>query len=47
MIIRQVIFVAGGSDVEHSILMSGHFDQTRIFKTAVNNGAAVSEYKGI
>jgi hypothetical protein len=50
MIIRQVIFVAGGGDVggfrEHSILMSGHFDQARIFKAAVNNGATVGEYKG-
>lgn len=50
MSIDQMIFAAGGSDTstlgEHSILVSGHFDQRRIFKAAVENGAAVSEFKG-
>jgi hypothetical protein len=50
MIIRQMIFAAGGSDTskfgEHSIMISGHFDQARIFKAAVDNGASVTEFKG-
>jgi hypothetical protein len=50
MIIRQIIFASGGSDTsklgEHSILVSGHFDQARIFKAAVENGASVSEFRG-
>jgi hypothetical protein len=51
LIIDQMLFVAGASDTsklgEHSLLMSGHFDQTRIFKAAVENGARVSEFRGI
>jgi hypothetical protein len=50
MIIHQMIFTAGGSDAsklgEHSLLISGHFDQTRIFKAAVQNGATVTEFRG-
>jgi hypothetical protein len=50
MIIHQMIFTAGSSDTsklgEHSLLISGHFDQTRIFKAAVENGATVSEFRG-
>jgi hypothetical protein len=50
MMIHQMIFAAGGSDTsnsaEHSVLMSGHFDQTRIFKAAVQNGATVTEFRG-
>jgi hypothetical protein len=50
MIIHQMIFAAGSSDTsklgEHSLLISGHFDQTRIFKAAVENGASVSEFRG-
>jgi hypothetical protein len=50
MIIRQMIFAAGNTDPsrwgEHSILTSGHFDQDRIFKAAVQNGATVTEFKG-
>jgi hypothetical protein len=50
MIIDQMMFAAGGSDPrqlgEHSLLMSGHFDQTRIFKSAVENGASMSEFRG-
>jgi hypothetical protein len=50
MIIHQMIFAAGGGDPsrsgEHSALMSGHFDQARIFKAAVDNGATVTEFRG-
>jgi hypothetical protein len=50
MIIHQMIFAAGGSDTskwgEHSLLINGHFDQTRIFKAAVDNGATVTEFRG-
>jgi hypothetical protein len=50
MTIRQMIFVAGGSNTsksgEHSLLTSGHFDQARIFKAAVENGATVTEFRG-
>jgi hypothetical protein len=51
LIIDQMLFAAGGSDKsklgEHSLLMSGHFDQKRIFKAALENGASVSEFRGI
>ena len=51
LIIDQMLFVAGGSDTsksgEHGLLMSGHFDQQRIFKAALENGASVSEFRGI
>jgi hypothetical protein len=51
MIIHQMIFAAGGSDTskwgEHSILTKGHFNQARIFKAAVDNGATVTEFRGI
>ena len=51
LIIDQMLFVAGGSDTsksgEHGLLMSGHFNQTRIFKAALENGASVSEFRGI
>ena len=50
MVIRQMIFAAGGSDpstwAEHSILLSGRFDQDRIFRAAVSNGATVTEFRG-
>src|SRR5271170_2072066 len=51
MIIHQIVFAAGGSDPstlgEHSLLVSGHFDQKRIFRAAVENGARLSEFRGI
>jgi hypothetical protein len=51
MRIGQMIFAAGGSDPsrwgEHSILVSGIFNQERIFKAAVQNGATVTEFKGV
>jgi hypothetical protein len=50
MIIHQMIFTSGSGDTskvgEHSILISGHFDQARIFKAAVENGATVTDFKG-
>jgi hypothetical protein len=50
MIIRQMIFASGGSDTskpgDHSLLTRGHFDQARIFKAAVENGATVTEFRG-
>ncbi|HEY1897383.1 MAG TPA: hypothetical protein VGG62_13970 [Terracidiphilus sp.] len=49
-VIRQVILVASlnvAGQAEHSLLASGHFDQARIFTAAVQNGATVSEYRGI
>jgi hypothetical protein len=46
-IIHQIIFAAGGADPstsgEHSLLVSGHFDQKRIFRAAVENGARLSD----
>jgi hypothetical protein len=51
MKIGQMIFAAGGSDAstwgEHSILVSGLFNQERIFKAALQNGATVTDFKGI
>jgi len=51
LIIDQMLFVAGGGDTsesrEHGLLMCGHFDQARIFKAALENGAGVSEFRGI
>jgi hypothetical protein len=50
-IIHQIIFAAGGADPstlgEHSLLVSGHFDQKRIFRAAVENGARLSDFRGI
>jgi hypothetical protein len=51
MKISQMIFAAGGSEAstwgEHSILVSGLFNQERIFKAALQNGATVTDFKGI
>jgi hypothetical protein len=50
-IIRHAVFVAmdGGSDQldEHTLLMSGHFDQARIYKSVVEGGDVVTHYRGI
>jgi hypothetical protein len=50
-IIRQLVLVAEADDkgilTDHSLLAIGHFDQARIFKGAVENGADISEFKGI
>jgi len=48
--IHQIILVAmvgmSGLD-EHSILVSGHFDQPLIYRSAVNGGADITRYRGI
>lgn len=50
-IFQQVVFVAmadsAGLLSEHSVLVSGHFDQTHIYKSAVEGGATVTHYRGI
>jgi hypothetical protein len=50
-VIRQIIFVAApdkaGSLSEHSLLVSGHFDRTRIYGSAVDGGATITDYHGI
>lgn len=49
--IQHAIFVAkddiAGYLDEHSLLMSGHFDQTRIYKSAIEGGARPIAYRGI
>jgi hypothetical protein len=49
--IERTIFVAArgteGLISEHSLLASGHFDARHIFKAAMENGAAKTEYLGI
>jgi hypothetical protein len=49
--IRQVVFVAiagrDGELREHSLLASGHFDQARIYKSAIESGATLIGYRGI
>ena len=49
--IKESISVAGadtaGPPTEHSLLVSGRFDQARIFKAALENGATLKEYDGI
>jgi hypothetical protein len=50
-IFQQVVFVAiannAGLLTEHSLLVSGHFDQPHIYKSAVKGGATVTYYRGI
>lgn len=50
-IVRQIVFVAIADDKgrlnEHSLLASGHFDQSRIYKSATNTGAELANYRGI
>lgn len=49
--IRQVVFVAiantDGELREHSLLVSGRFDQARIYKSATESGAILIHYRGI
>jgi hypothetical protein len=49
--IDEIIFVAvankAGMLSEHSLLVSGRFDQARIYKAALENGAALANYGGI
>ena len=50
-IIHQIVFVAiaanQGPLSEHSLLVSGHFDQPRLFRSATDGGAAVTKYRTI
>jgi hypothetical protein len=50
-IIHQIVFVAiavnQGPLSEHSLLVSGHFDQPRLFRSATDGGAAVTSYRRI
>jgi hypothetical protein len=49
--IDQVVFVAiansAGQLSEHGLLVSGHFDQPHIYKSAAEGGATVTYYRGI
>jgi hypothetical protein len=50
-VIHQVILVATKQATRnpdrHSLLASGHFNQARIFKAAVENGAVVDQYRSV
>lgn len=50
-IIQQIVFVAladrDGELREHSLLVSGYFDRARIYKSATENGAILTGYRGI
>jgi hypothetical protein len=50
-IIHQILLVAmtnnEGQPNEHSLLVSGHFDQPQVFKSAIDGGAAVTIYRRI
>lgn len=50
-VVRHAMFVAtednNGQFDEHSFLASGHFDQARIYKSAVNGGAKAISYHNI
>jgi len=50
-IVRQVVFVAiaerDGELREHSLLVSGHFDQARIYKSTTESEAILTGYRGI
>jgi hypothetical protein len=49
--IRQIFFVSGrengNSRVEHSTLAIGQFDQARIYRAAIQNGAQIRDYRGL
>ena len=49
--IHQIVFVSATSTVgqlnEHSLLVSGHFDQLHVFKSASQGGAAVTDYRSV
>jgi hypothetical protein len=49
-VIHQVVLVAGsdaGQSGAHSLLASGYFDRTRIWKAALVNGASATEWRGV
>jgi hypothetical protein len=49
-VVDQVILVTGdvtgATEEEHSLLVSGHFNQARIFKAAVENHSGLGDYRG-
>lgn len=49
--IHQIVFVSlinnDGQLSEHSLLVSGHFDQPHVFKSAAEGGAAVRDYHSV
>lgn len=49
--IQHAVFIAkndiAGYLNEHSLLMSGHFDQHRIYKSAIDGGARLIQYHGL
>ena len=49
--IHQMVFVSvinnDGQLSEHSLLVSGHFDQPHVFKSAAEGGAAVTDYHSV
>jgi hypothetical protein len=48
--IHQIVFVALSDRVmlnEHSLLASGHFDKSQLFKAALSAGATINRYRGI
>jgi hypothetical protein len=49
--VHHAVFVAmdGGTNGldEHSLLVSGHFDQTHVYKSAADGGASLVQYRGI
>jgi hypothetical protein len=50
-IVRHAIFIAmddnAAETAEHSLMMSGHFDQARIYKSALDGGEEILHYRGI
>jgi hypothetical protein len=50
-IIHQIVFVAVANNAgrldEHSLLVSGRFDQPHVFKSAADGGAALTNYRRI
>lgn len=50
-VVRHAVFVAIADDTgylrEHGLMLSGHFDRQRIYKSAEDGGAPVFSYRGI
>jgi hypothetical protein len=50
-VVRHAIFVAIADDTgylrEHGLMLSGHFDRERVYKSAEDGGAPVISYRGI
>jgi hypothetical protein len=49
-LVRQVLFAAKSGEPsapeEHSLLVSGHFDQARIYRSAIDGGGTSTDYRG-